>query len=204
VDLVACELDHGHRGEETHGFAIARCEAQHGIAADAALDAGFAAGEDDAGGEALDVELEGPVDGFVEVVDVEGEVAVGCGEGTEVEDVCVAAKLCDDAGVGMAGQVGGHHWDGPAKEAEGAGGHALMLELDERRDAAALGLAEEIERIVLAGAGGELRMGRAGELLACGEAEGEAVGVGEGVAQMKLLMRCEQYTTDRLSAGRGA
>ena len=50
---------------------------EDGVAAGGALEAGCAAGEDEAGGEALDVVLEGAADGFVEVVDVEDEAAVG-------------------------------------------------------------------------------------------------------------------------------
>jgi len=54
--------------------------------------------EDEAGGHALDVPLEGAVDGFVEVVDVKDEAAVWRGEGSEVADVGVAAELVGDAG----------------------------------------------------------------------------------------------------------
>ena len=82
------------------------------------------------GGETFDIELEGAAEGLVEVVDVEGEVAVGRGEGAEVGDVGVAAELRNEAGVGMAGEVGGHHGHGAAEEAEGAGGHALVLDLE--------------------------------------------------------------------------
>ena len=61
---------------------------------------GLAPGQDEAGGEAFDVPLEGAEGGLVEVVDVEDEAAVGAGEGAEVANMGVAAELAADAGVG--------------------------------------------------------------------------------------------------------
>jgi hypothetical protein len=128
MDLVARDFEDGHGGEGLHHAAVLLREVAHGIAAGDALDAGFPAGKDEAGGETLDVVLEGTADGLVEVIDVEDQAAVEGGVGSEVEDVGVAAELGGDAGVGMAGEVGGHDGDGAAKEAEGAGGHALVLD----------------------------------------------------------------------------
>ena len=177
VDLVARDLEHGHGGEGVHHEAVLLGEVEHGIAAGGAFDAGGAAGQDEAGGEALDVVLEGAADGLVEVVHVEDKAAVGGGVGTEVEDVGVAAELGDDAGVGMAGEVGGHDGDGSAKEAEGAGGHALILDGNQPRDATLHGGAQQLEGIVRAGGREEVGVGAAGELLARMQAQGEAVGV---------------------------
>ncbi len=70
-------------------------------------------------GHALQVPLEGAADGFVEVVDVEDEAAVGRGKSAEVAHMGVAAELADDAGGGQHGQVGGHDRHGAAKVAEG-------------------------------------------------------------------------------------
>ena len=177
MDLIAAELEYGHGGEGAHHAAVLVGEVEDGVATSGTFNAGFPARKDEAGGEALDVVLEGATDGFVEVVDVEDEAAVGGGEGSEVKDVGIAAELGGDAGVGMAGEVGGHDGDCAAKEAEGTSGHALILDGDEAGNAAAHGGTEEFEGIV--GAGGELEVGvgAAGELLARAEAEGHAIGV---------------------------
>jgi hypothetical protein len=104
--------------------------------------AGLAAGEDEAGGHALDVPLEGAADGLVEVVDVEDEAAVGRGEGAEVADVGVAAELGEDAGVGAEREIVGHDRDGSAEEAEGRAAMRSYLMGDERGDAAAHGVGD--------------------------------------------------------------
>ncbi len=114
-----------------------------------------AAGEHERGGHALQVPLEGAANGFVEVVDVEDEAAVGRGVGAEVAHVGVAAELADDAGGGERGEVGGHHRHSAAKVAEGRCGHELVLELDERGNAAAHGALEQRERRRLARLGVE-------------------------------------------------
>ena len=72
MDLVAGKLQHGHGAEAVHGLAVAGGEAESGVTAGATLDAGFAASEQDGGGESFDVELEGAVEALVEVVNVEG------------------------------------------------------------------------------------------------------------------------------------
>ncbi len=180
VDLVACEVEDRHGSEGVHRVAVARGEVEYGVASGRALDAGFAACEQQRCGEAFEVQLEGAADGLVEVIDVECEVArwigeegVGtCGKGAEVEDVGVAAELGEDAGVGMAGEVGGHDGHGAAEEAEGTGCHTLVLDGEQCGDAAALRLAEERERVMAAGGGGEFRVGGARNVLAGGEATG--------------------------------
>ena len=119
VDHVARKLEHGHAREGVHVGAVAGQEGAGGVMAGTVLGAGFATGEDEAGGHALDVPLEGAADGLVEVVDVEDEAAVGRGEGAEVADVGVAAELGVDAGVGAEGEIAGHDGHRSAKESEG-------------------------------------------------------------------------------------
>ena len=180
MDLVVGEIEDGHDRELAHGAAITGGEGFDGLFADAALDASGAAGEEEAGGEALDVPLEGALDGLVEVVDVEDETAVERSVGTEVEDVGVAAELGGDAGVGMAGEIGGHDGHGAAEESEGRGGHAFALDLDEARQAAVFGFLEQVERVLRAGFVVKFAVGAARNLLAGADAEGVALGVVEG------------------------
>jgi hypothetical protein len=87
--------------------------------------------------------------------------------------------LRSDAGVGMAGEIGGHDGDSAAKETERAGDHALVLDLDQGRYAGVFRVAKEMQRVMITGAGGEVGVGAAGELFAGAEAEFVAVGVRE-------------------------
>ena len=64
------------------------------------LDAKLAAGDDETRRETLEVELEWPRERFVEVVDVEEQVALRRGEQSEIRHVCVAAELDRDARAG--------------------------------------------------------------------------------------------------------
>ena len=161
-----------------------------------------AAGEKDRRGEALDVPLEGAADGFVEVVDVEDEAAVGAAVGAEVEQVGVAADLRHDAGVGVRGEVGGHDGHGAAKEAERRRGHALVFELDELRQAAAHAVVQDVERLVGAGGAVEGAVGGAGELFAGADAEGVALGAAERRDMGHRSSGCQTCTPNRWSSGR--
>ncbi len=53
----------------------------------------MARGDDDAGRKSLDVPLPGSGQGFVEIVDVEKDVALRRGEAAEIHEVGVAAGL---------------------------------------------------------------------------------------------------------------
>ena len=174
VDLMAGELEDGHGGEGAHGTAVLGDELKYGGVAGSATGTGYAAGENDGGGHAFDVPLEGAADGFVEVVDVEGEAAVGSFKGAEVEDVSVSAKLGEEVGVGLAGEVGSHDGHGSAIETEGTSCHALVLDGDERLDAGALDGKEEFQRRGGAGSKIEIGVGLAGDLAAGVQAEGAA------------------------------
>ena len=134
MDLVAGHVDDGHAGERLDELAVAGNAGMDGFVAFFLLclaGGSFTPGEHQAGGDAFQIPLEGAADGFVEIVDVEDESSVGCGEGAEVADVGVAADLVDDAGVGQEREVRGHDGHGATEESEGRGKHALVLERDE-------------------------------------------------------------------------
>lgn len=77
-----------------------------------------AGGDVEAGGEALHVPFPGAGVGFVEVVDIEDQVALGRGEATEVQQVAVAAERHDQAAVRRAGQIVRLHDRRAAEERE--------------------------------------------------------------------------------------
>jgi hypothetical protein len=62
----------------------------------------------------------------------------------------------------MAGEVGRHDGHSAAEEAKGAGRHALVLQRQQPGYAATFGLAQQVERLVLAGIDGELPVRGAG------------------------------------------
>jgi len=82
-----------------------------------------AGGHGDGGREPFDVPFEGAGEGLVEVVEVEEQGAFRGGVQTEVEQMRVAAQLHGEPGVGLGGEVGGHHGGGTAQEGERRGGH---------------------------------------------------------------------------------
>ncbi len=80
-------------------------------------------GDDNAGREPLNVPLPGRPQGFVEIVDVEEDVALGRGETAEVHQVSVAAGLDAKSGRRRRRQIGRHDCRGPAIEGERRLGH---------------------------------------------------------------------------------
>ena len=92
-DPVVPDGQVAHRRELGHPLAIGADGGGGGGGAIGRLVPVRAAGDDDAGGQALDVPLPGGREGLVEVVDVEDLVALRRGEGAEVREVGVAAGL---------------------------------------------------------------------------------------------------------------
>jgi hypothetical protein len=108
------------RGELRHAAAVAFGEVQHGLLAGGPLDGGLAPGEEERGGEAFEVPLEGAGDGLVEVIDVEEQTAVErAGIGAEVFHVGVAAELGEQAGVGWAARSAAMMGTAPRKKPKG-------------------------------------------------------------------------------------
>ena len=90
--------------------------------------ASFAATEDEASGQPLDVPLPRTRHGFIEVVDVKHQSARGRGESAKIAYVGIPANLNRDTGGGERGQVGRHHRHRAAEKAEGRSCHACPLD----------------------------------------------------------------------------
>ncbi len=86
--------------------------------------------------EPLDVPFEGAGQRLVEVVHVDDEPTIGCGEGTEVGDVGVAAELDLEVGARGSAEIRRHHGRGAAEEREGGGDHAAVADRHELRQPA--------------------------------------------------------------------
>ncbi len=106
-------------GETVHRLLVAASSRHGDLAALSHRQPVGPPGHDEARREALDVPLPRPRAGLVEVVDVEEQVAFRGGEHAEVRQVGVAAQLRVEAGVGVGGEVGGHHRRASAEEGEG-------------------------------------------------------------------------------------
>ena len=104
-------------------------------------------GDDNAGREPLDVPLPGSRQGFVEIVDVEENVALRRGETAEIHQVSVAAGLHAKSGRRGRRQIGRHDRGRAAIEGERRLGHAGEADRDQFRDAAFVGLAQKLDRI---------------------------------------------------------
>ena len=200
VDQVARELEHGHAREECAW----RRDSWRGRGArrrgsGAFFGAGLAPGEDEAGGHALDVPLEGAADGLVEVVDVEDEAAVGRGEGAEVADVGVAAELGEDAGVGAEREVAGHDGNGAAKEAEGRAAMRSYLMATSAGTRPRMEAASRSSGAACASFGLPAGMLGAAHMFALGLAQGEALARGRGMVRGSELWSVRAGLVARIS-----
>ena len=179
MDLVAGHLKDGLAGEGVDSTAVTGDEdLRRGPAGGVAMTR-FAAGEDEGGGHAFDVPFPGAGDGFVEIVEVEDQLAVGSGEGAKVLDVGIAAELDDETGVGEAGKVGSHDGDGAAEEGEGGDHHARVFDGEEVLDPVFGGTEEYGDGVESAVFRVEVDMGLAGDGITEALAFGDALGDGE-------------------------
>ena len=107
----------------------------------------MAGGDDDAGRQPLNVPLPGSGQSFIEVVDVEEDVALRRGEAAEIHKVSVAASLHAKSGRRGRRQIGRHDRGRAAIEGERRLGHAPEADRDQLRDSAFVGLAQKLDRI---------------------------------------------------------
>jgi hypothetical protein len=154
--------------EGQHGLAVGRHRQRGGRPAGGLVEAPVLAGDEDAGGEALDVPLPGAGQGLVEVVHVEHELALGGRVAAEVRQVGVAADLGGDAADGRGGEVGGHHPCRAAVEGERRDRHAAVTHGGEERHAVGVLLAQQGDRVAPVGRRRPGRVLRPGHVLAGG------------------------------------
>jgi hypothetical protein len=120
------DLHCAHPGEAGHRLPIGGHRPQRGRLGVGLGEAVVASGDGEAGRQPLDVVLERPRQGLVEVVEVEQQPPLGRGEDPEVGEVGVAAQLDGEAGRGRAGQVGGHDLGRAPVEGERRDQHAAV------------------------------------------------------------------------------
>ena len=147
VEAGVPDVEVAHRGEPLHRLAVGRDRGGDDARSDRLVEPPAAGRDLEARGQALDVPLERPGMGLVEVVDVEHEVALGRGEPAEVDQVGVAAELHRQAAVRVGRQVGGQHVGRAPVERERRRRHAAVTDRDEVGHAGALLLLEQLDRV---------------------------------------------------------
>ena len=103
--------------------------------------------DDNAGREPLNVPLPGGRQSFVEIVDVEEDVALRRCETAEIHQMSVAAGLHAKSGRGRRGQIGRHDCGRAAIEGERRLDHTGEAQRDQFGDAAFVSLAQKLDRI---------------------------------------------------------
>ena len=163
---ISGEIEDGHFGEEVNASAIAIEQAGGSFACDRRLCVGGLAGEENGGGETLQVPLEWATDGLVEVVNVEDELSVDPGVSAEIPEVGIAAELGNDAGMRQEREVVCHDRNSATEEAERGCGHQLEAKREEALQATLHGAAKQIQSVVMAEVMLPLLVVRTRELLA--------------------------------------
>ena len=102
-------------------------------------------------GQALDIPLPRRRQRFVEVVDVQNQVALRRGEDAEVQQMAVAAGLHSQAGAGERGQVVSHQSRRTAQEGERAAQHAPITDGDQIRHAMPIRFFEDVDGVASLG-----------------------------------------------------
>src|ERR1700722_10933881 len=87
--LKTGHLQDWHAREGVHGSSIAPEQDRSCIGADGVVATGFAAGQDNTGRKTFQIPLKWPANGFVEVVDVKDQPAIGRGVGAQVANMRV-------------------------------------------------------------------------------------------------------------------
>ncbi len=154
MHLVGHEVQDMHGRKAPQGFAVTTRELTHRPGACRVLSARLAVGEDQTRGKAFDIPFPWRGgQGFVKIVQVEDQMPVGRGVGSEVAHVRVAAKLHGQPGHRMAGEVHGHQRSRPAKEAERRSRHPGPLDRQHFGQAARVGGDEGLHRVRPVGRG---------------------------------------------------
>ena len=102
------DIQHLHLAELGHSLAIRSNARDRCIPRKAFAETVVSTGENKAGGQALHVPFPRSGERFIQIVDVENDPSLRCGERAEVEKVTIAASLHAQPGGGRVGQIGGH------------------------------------------------------------------------------------------------
>ena len=147
VHARVVHVDGAHRRVAGHPFAVCAHRTVDHVPRVLAAHPDPSAGHFEARRETLEVELEWPREGFVEVGDVEEQIALRRGEQSEVRHVCVAAELDRDAGVRSRREVRCHRQGRAAIEVERRDRHPAISDRHEKLQAGGRLALEQSDRV---------------------------------------------------------
>ena len=147
VDAIVPDIQRAHRSIVGHSFTVGAHSVRCRLRRVAVEEVEMAGGDDDAGRESLYIPLPGSRQGFVEIVDVEENVALRRGEAAEIHQVSIATGLDAKSGGRGRRQIGRHDRGRAAIEGERRLGHATEADRNQFWDAAFVGLAQKLDRI---------------------------------------------------------
>ncbi len=158
VQVRVPDVQEGLVRELAHRGAVAFGRGDSDLAAGLGGEPVVPCGHGQARGQPLDVPLERPGQGLVEVVDVEDQVALRRGERAEVRQVGIPAQLHPQPRRGSGGQVRCHRQRRPPVERERGHQHPPVPDRHQLRHPRLFLLQQQPDRIPVPGRG-ELRMG---------------------------------------------
>ena len=164
-----------HAGRLAHPFAIGPdgplCQMMRVMRGKAA----FTGGDNDAGGQPLDIPLERPVQRLVKVVDVEDERAFRRREQSEVRQMGITAQLDDQSAGGGRAQVSCHRQGRAAEVGERRSGHSAVANRHQVGHPRSRLAEQQLDRIGPGGCRPPCGLGFEGGALAGGKAGGPSL-----------------------------
>src|SRR6185437_5360090 len=130
IDAIVPDVQRAHRGVVGHSFPVGAHGLRRRLRRLAVKEVEMAGGDDDASRQPLDVPLPGSGQSFIEIVDVEEDVALRRGETAEIHKMSVAASLYAKSGGWSRSQIGRHDRGRAAIEGERRLGHASEANRD--------------------------------------------------------------------------
>jgi hypothetical protein len=147
IDRIVPDVERAHRRVVAHPLPVGARGSDDGPRGFAFGQPYMAPGQDDAGGQPLEIPLPWRRQGLVEVVDVENDLPLGCGEAAEVRQMRVAAGLDPDSGGGGGGEIRRHHVRRAAIEREGRLHHPAEPDGYQARHPAGVRFVEQVDQV---------------------------------------------------------
>ncbi len=146
-------LQRTHLREPAQVLAIGAHAGQGGLPGLLVLEIVVPPGHHEARGQPLDVPFPGGRMGFVEIIQIEDQIALGCGEEPEIEQMAIAAGLHLQPRAGRGGQIRGHQGGGAPQEGERTAQHPPIADRDQCVQAAFIGVFQDGDGIAPRGRG---------------------------------------------------
>jgi hypothetical protein len=138
----------GHSRKFLQLCSVGRGTGQYSVARSSVRVASFPASKNQAGRKPTQVPFPRGTNGFIKVVDIEYQPAIGGGIRAQVAHVSVTANLNRNSGAGQGRQIGRHHSDIPTEEPKRGDRHSSHLDGDQFSNAFLIDLKNDFNGIV--------------------------------------------------------